>query len=113
MADTVITRGSKEYFFVDMTDFLNTISDLSGSSPTFTVKDSSNNVLINNLAVANVSETVPGNGKFMRLWCLIDTTVGGPTAGLWDAGAYRLYAKMTIGSEVPVVGPLALSVDGS
>ena len=87
-----IAKGSKETIRVRVTDASEVVSDLSGSGPTFTVKDDAD---VNK--VTDAAATASG----MIISCLLDTTVG----GVWDEGEYRLFVKYTVGSEVIVKGP--------
>lgn len=114
MANTVIPQGSKEYFFVDVDDFLDTLTDMTGHSASFSVKDSTNALLLTNVSVSNIS-SADGGLTSMRCWCLIDTSANGQAGAgsAWNPGEYRLYLKAIIGSEVPIIGPLAFSVSAA
>lgn len=87
-----VAQGTKETVHVDFVDSTGLVTDLSGSGPTFTVKDG-----VGTDMVTDVGATASG----MRISVLLDTTVGGN----WPEGEYRLFVKFTVGSEVLVKGP--------
>ena len=96
MADVVggnqIALGSKQYLLVEVTDIADTVTDLSTHSPKYTVKDD----------VPNTQYSLQaGIAVAMTVYCLIDTTTGGP----WAVGHYNLWAQFTISPEVPLLGP--------
>jgi hypothetical protein len=93
-----LPQGTKEYLLVDVDDLLDNLVDLSGTTPKYDVKDAENNLKYNQVAVTQIS--------LMRLYCLIDTNLG----GLWAAGNYRLYVNFTTTPELPRLGPLTFAV---
>jgi hypothetical protein len=87
-----LVPGTKENIRVTVRDNAGTVSDLTGSGPTFTVKDSAgaNKVTAASATASGLVITVP-----------LDTTVG----GVWAEDEYRLFVKYTVGSEVIEKGP--------
>lgn len=101
MADIVggsqIALGTKQYLLVEVTDVAGTVVDLSTHSPTYTVRDDSDNSGYNAQA---------GLATDMTVYCLIDTTVDPAGAFTWVAGAhYRLWVGFTLAPENPFLGP--------
>lgn len=92
-----ITKGSKENIFVDFVDRSNTVTDLSGSGPTFDVIDSSE--------VFKVT-AASATGAGLRITVPLDTTVG----GVWAEGEYRLFVKFSVGAEVVRKGPFFFTI---
>lgn len=92
MALSQIVPGTKETARVTLDDLSDLVSDLSGSGPTFTVK---------NEAGTNMVTDVAATASGLVISCLVDTTVG----GTWAEGEYRLFVKFTVGSEVVIKGP--------
>jgi hypothetical protein len=92
-----LAKGTKENIRVTMTDRSGTVTDLSGSSPTFDVLDEADvtKVTAGSAAASGLVITVP-----------LDTTVG----GVWDNGEYRLFVKYTVGSEVVRKGPFYFTI---
>jgi len=92
-----ITQGTKENIRCTMTDHSGTITDLSGSSPTFDVLDFN-----------DVSKVTAGSATASGLviTVLLDTTVG----GTWAVGDYRLFVKFTVGTEVVRKGPFYFTI---
>jgi len=92
-----ISKGSKENIRVTMTDRSGTVTDLTGSGPTFDVLDA-----------ADVFKVTAGSASASGLIIsvLLDTTVG----GVWAEGEYRLFVKFTVGSEVVRKGPFFFTV---
>lgn len=93
MASVRLVKGTKQYIPVDIADRTELITDLTGSSPTFSVE--------NDLAVAfytNQAATAAG----MRISCLVDTSAAHPS-GLWPVGHYKMFVKFTSGSQIPVL----------
>lgn len=87
-----IVPGTKETARVTIDDLSDLVSNLSGSGPTFTVKNEAGTDM-----VTDVGATASG----LVISCLVDTTVG----GVWAEGEYRLFVKFTVGSEVIIKGP--------
>lgn len=92
-----IPVGSKQYMRVTVTDKTGVLTTITGTSPSFTVKDSAD--------VAKYTDQAATNSGMIIL-CLIDTMNG----GAWALGEYRLWAKFTNGSEIPVLGPYPFTV---
>jgi hypothetical protein len=92
-----IAKGSKENIRVTMTDRSSTVTDLSGSGPTFDVLDA-----------ADVLKVTAGSASASGLviTVLLDTTVG----GVWAEGEFRLFVKFTVGSEVVRKGPFYFTI---
>ena len=92
-----ISKGSKENIRVTMTDRSGTVTDLSGSGPTFDVLDASD-------AFKVTAGSASASGLIISV--LLDTTVG----GVWAEGEYRLFVKFTVGSEVVRKGPFFFTI---
>jgi len=92
-----IPVGSKQYLRVTVTDKTGVLTTLTGTSPTFTVKDSADVAKYTDQAA-----TVSG----MIALCLIDTESG----GVWTPGEFRLWLEFTIGSETPRLGPFPFTL---
>jgi hypothetical protein len=93
-----IPVGSKEFLVVDVEDRFDTISNLTGSNPTYDVRlqdDDDNWVLQTQAAVIG-----PGN---MQLECLVDTDG-------WDLGNYELFTEFINLPEQPRLGPMVFEV---
>lgn len=93
-----VTLGTKENIPIDLIDLTGAITTLVGSSPKFDVLDAADVVKINQQA-ATVSGT-------MRLLCLCDFS----NEATFPAGAYRLFAEFTFGSEQPRLGPFDIEI---
>lgn len=103
MASVTLTAGTKEYLIVDLADSTGVINDLTTATARYDIKDQGG-------ALKVTAGTVAFDGTHaLKFYCLADTTTGGG----WAAGAYRLYVYFTVGSEIPRIGPLTFSVDGS
>lgn len=87
-----LVPGTKENIRVTVRDNAGTVTDLTGSGPTFTVKDSASVD-----KVTNVSASASG----LVITVPLDTTVG----GVWAEDEYRLFVKYTVGAEVITKGP--------
>jgi hypothetical protein len=92
--------GTKEYLMLDVDDLLDVLTTLNGTTPTFDVKDQAGAFKYTAQAATNVG---------MRLYCLVDTALG----GAWAAGNYRLYVNFTTAPELPRLGPFTFVVDAS
>ena len=88
----VLARGTDEIIRVTQEDRSELVTDLSTSSPTFTVKDS---------AGADKVTDASASATGLVISVPLDTNVG----GMWAAGEYRLYVKFTVGGEVVRKGP--------
>ena len=95
-----LPQGTKEHLVVDVDDELNNLPTLDGTTPQFRVlmpdPDDADKV-----AWTSTGLTV----QVMKLFCLIDTSVGP-----WDGGTYRLYVRFTTAPELPVLGPFEFDV---
>ena|SRR6187402_1463755 len=87
-----LVPGTKENIRVTVRDNAGTVSDLSGSGPTFTVKNS---------AGTNMVAAVAASASALVITVPLDTTVG----GTWAEDEYRLFVKYTVGAEVIEKGP--------
>lgn len=94
MAEVYLPEGTVEQLRVLVTDATEALTDLAGTTPTFTVWDDSNVPKYTNQAA-----TPSG----MTILCPVTTTG-------WAAGRYRLWAKFTTGSETPRLGPFEFYV---
>lgn len=90
-----IPVGSTEYLVVDVTDRLDSITDLTGFTITFDVIPESGG---DNLYIAE-----PATGEGMLIRCLVDTTD-------WIPGHYLLYTNLDLGVEKPRLGPFDFRV---
>lgn len=87
-----LVPGTKENIRVTVRDNAGTVSDLTGSGPTFTVKDS---------AGADKVTNDPASASGLVITVPLDTTDG----GTWAEDEYRLFVKYTVGAEVIEKGP--------
>jgi hypothetical protein len=111
--EPILTQGTVEYLWVDVTDELGVLTDLSAASPRCDVVRMSDNV---KLVTAHAADNIDG----MRVYFLIDTTTGSglvtpvvPVNGWWSGGEYKMYTTFSVGAEVPRLGPLNFRVDAS
>lgn len=86
-----LNAGTKEIVSVVLTDRLGTITDLSSYAGDFKVTDHSGTTVVQDWTAVT---TITG----MRVDCLVNT-VG------WDKGRYRLLVRITVGAELPIIGP--------
>jgi hypothetical protein len=87
-----LAKGTKETIHADYVDRSGTVTDLSGSGPTFDVID-----FAEAFKVTAGGATASG----LRISVPLDTTVG----GTWAEGEYRLFTKFTVGADVIRKGP--------
>jgi len=92
-----IAKGSKENIRVSMTDRSGTVTDLSGSSPTFDVID-----------FADVFKVTAGAATASGL--VINVPLDSNAGGVWANGEYRLFVKFSVGSEVVRKGPFYFNI---
>jgi hypothetical protein len=95
----VLTRGTKEYLVVEITDTLNNLTTLSGADPTFDV------------VTDDDDETAIVTGQSciiqdMLALCLMDTT-----DEAFAEGNYKAFVKFNALPEVPRLGPFRFRVD--
>lgn len=90
--------GTVELLVVDLTDKIGTITDLTAYAVSYKVMDESEDNVIVNWTVVN-------SKSGMRVFPLIDTTVG-----TWPEGTYKLYVRPTIPPETPILGPMEFSL---
>lgn len=90
-----LPKGTKEFLIVVVSDKLALIDTLDGVSVTFTVLGEDDAPVVTD-AVASVQD--------MNALCLIDTTT-------WAEGYYRLFLKIDITPQVPLLGPLKFAVE--
>lgn len=95
-----LPAGTKEYLIVDVVDLLNNLVTLDGTTPKYDVKDA---------AGAFKYTQEPATNQVMRLFCMIDTMLG----GAWAGGTYRLYINFVTAPELPRLGPYTFTVDDS
>lgn len=92
-----LNKGTVEYLPVQVSDRLGGISSLDGYTIQFRVTDRDEVV---------VQDWTNCNNDGMTVMALIDTT-GSDFA---DGGTYKLYIKITINPEIPVLGPIEFEV---
>jgi hypothetical protein len=83
--------GTKEIVSLDVTDRLQTLTSLNGVNVEQKIVTEDEQTIKQDWAT--VSQTVG-----MRVDCLIDTTS-------WDEGTYKLYIRVNVPPELPVLGP--------
>lgn len=93
---TELVQGTKEYVIVDVIDRSLQLTDLAGTSPTFSVEAAAGGTMWYTNATA-----IPDG---MSVFCLIDTSAA-HALGLWPAGEYKVTVKFTTTPEVPVIFP--------
>jgi hypothetical protein len=96
----VLPQGTKEYIVVDVDDELDAVNNLAPTTPQFKVlnPDPDDGDKLAWAAVTNID--------LMKLYCLVDTSVGP-----WAAGTYRLFVRFTSAPELPVLGPCEFEVE--
>lgn len=92
-----VALGTKENVIVDVTDITEVTTTLAAATPTFDVLNAAGGVLINDQAC-----TI----NTMTLYCLCDFS----NTATFPVGAYRLFVKFTVGSEIPVLGPFNINI---
>jgi hypothetical protein len=92
-----LSKGTIENLKADVTDGDSTVTDLSGSGPTFDVVNA-----------ADVFKVTAGSASAigMIITVPLDTTVG----GVWAEGEYRLFVKFTVGAQVIRKGPFYFTI---
>lgn len=91
-----LTKNTKETVPVEVIDYTEVVTDISGLSPKFDfLKDDNSTVYSAQAATASG----------MIISCLIDTSASGPGGSL-AVGHYRLFVSFTVGSEIPRLGPV-------
>jgi len=87
-----LAKGTDETIHADYVDRSGTVTDLSGSGPTFDVID-----------FADVFKVTAGSATAsgLRISVPLDTNFG----GTWVVGEYRLFVKFTVGADVIRKGP--------
>lgn len=101
MAVLKLTAGTKEIVPVDISDRSGATTDLSASTPTYSVLD---DVTPTPNAWYDVEATTASG---LRISCMIDTSATHPD-GVWPVGHYRLFVGFTVGSELIKLGPIDL-----
>lgn len=100
----LLTQGTIEYVPVDIEDRSGLVTDVTGSTPTFTVLDDADVALYTD---------EPAIGAGMRINCLFNTSATHP-GGLWDIGHYRLFVKFVSGAQTPILPVIDVYIyDGS
>lgn len=92
-----INKGSIEYREIDVTDKLNAITDLS----TYTVEQK---IVTEDEKTTKQNWTAVDQVTGMSILCLIDTT------SFDDGGNYKLYVRVHVDPEVPILGPFEFGV---
>lgn len=92
-----LNKGTVEYLPVQVSDRLGGISSLDGYAIQFQVTDRDENV---------IQAWASCNNDVMTVMPLIDTT----GSAFEDGGTYKLYIKITINPEVPILGPIEFEV---
>lgn len=87
-----LVKGTKENLAIDVTDKIGTLTTLDGTNPTFDVRKRGSS----SWAQQNVGTT----HDVMRVFCLIDTTLGAYTDG-----TYELFLTFNNLPEIPRLGP--------
>lgn len=95
----VLTRGTKEYLIVEITDTLSNLTTLVGADPTFDVVTDDDE----ETAVITGQSCIVQN---MLALCLMDTT--DPD---FEEGQYKAFVKFNALPEVPRLGPFRFRVD--
>lgn len=93
-----IIKGTKEVIFFNLTDKLNTITDLSPYTVQFRVTDEEETELVAWSVVENVS--------LMRVDVLLDTT----PIGFKDGMILKVYIRPNIPPEAPILGPFEIGL---
>lgn len=92
-----LNKGTVELIPVDITDKVGTITDLAPYSVDYRVTTE---------AEVEIVAWTPVNSKnLMRVFPLIDTTVG-----TWDEDVYKLYIRVNVPPETPILGPMEFSL---
>jgi len=91
-----LIKGTKEVLFLTLTDRLGTITDLTGVNVEQQLTTEDEKVV--KQAWTTVLETAG-----MDVHALIDTTG-------WDEGTYKLYIRVNIPPELPILGPFLFGV---
>lgn len=92
-----LNLGSKEIISVNVTDRLATITDLSPYTGEFKVTKHDDTTVTDWAAV----NALVG----MRVDCLVDTSTG------YSKGRHKLYTRISIGAERPILGPFDFDVN--
>jgi hypothetical protein len=86
-----LNLGTKEVRSIELTDRLQTLTTLDGLNVEQKIVTEDEQTIKQDWAT--VFQTVD-----MRVDCLIDTTT-------WDEGTYKLYIRVNVPPELPVLGP--------
>lgn len=86
--------GTVELLAIDIADKLGTITDLTSYNVDYKIVNEKEDVTLVNWTAVNSKDG-------MRVFPLIDTTVGD-----WVEGTYKLYVRPTIAPEAPILGPM-------
>lgn len=90
-----LNAGTVELYSFELDDRLNNITDISSDTAQFKVTDENEVVVVNWAPV----EDIVG----MRVDVLLDTTS-------WVEGTYKIYIKVSIPPETPILGPALVEV---
>lgn len=91
-----LNKGTKELFSVQLQDLLGAVTTLDGINVEQKIVSEDEITTVQDWAT--VSQTVD-----MRVDCLLDTTS-------WDEGTYKLYIRVNIPPELPIIGPFEFGV---
>jgi hypothetical protein len=91
----ILPKGTKEFLAVTVDDKLNNITTLEGETVTFDVRGEDDALVVTD---------GPTILQSMIALCLVDTTT-------WDEGKYRLFLKIDIAPQRPVLGPFKFDVE--
>lgn len=95
-----LTAGTIEIVPVDIVDSTSVTTDLSTSTPTYTVQDDADAYKYN-------AESTTATA--MRIKPLLDTSAT-HAGGAWAVGHYRLFVGFTVESEIIKLGPIDVYV---
>lgn len=94
-----LNAGTKEVYSFVVGDRLGDITDLSSYTAQYKVMDENDqNIIVDWTDASDIDE--------MRVDILLDTT--NPTP--WPDGTYKIYLKVTVTPEVPILGPALVEV---
>lgn len=89
--------GTIETYSVELDDRLDNITDLTSYVCQFKITDEDEDTIVQDWTSSGVST------DGMRMDCLLDTTA-------WGEGVFKLYVRVNISPEVPILGPFELNV---
>lgn len=92
-----VALGTKENISIDVTDITGGTTTLVGTTPNFDVLNAAGTALIS---------AVSATATLMNLLCLCDFS----NTTTFPIGDYRLFAKYTVGTEIPRLGPINIQI---